>query len=271
MMTPHARAAGGFLGLALGDALGAQVEFKPRGSFPPVTEMVGGGVFNLRPGQITDDTFMALIMARSLIQHQGFHPQHLMQQYDDWSRGAFDVGNTITSALERFRRTREPFQGLSDPEASGNGSIMRLYPSVLWTLQDPYEKAFALVWDITRLTHASDLVKEVTDQMLTLIREIFEGQSKEHLLRNLTVLAPPESTGFVCDSFHVALWAFGSTDTFEAGLLKVVNLGGDADTAGAVYGQIAGSYYGLEGLPARWVQMVEHGPEIKRLINQLLK
>ncbi len=269
------RALGGFLGLAMGDALGAQVEFKRPGTFDPVREMKGGGFFRLRPGQITDDTQMALISARNLLRHNGFHPKSLMEDFLTWrdSDECFDVGNSIREALDRFREDGEPFQGVDALEYSGNGSIMRLYPSVLWTLKEADLDALRIVWDIGRVTHSSEIVYRETQNMLFLIRRCFRDTppaTKLELLDGLTYPLNPTSTGYVADTMDCALWAFMESDSFEEGLLKVVNLGGDADTGGAVYGQIAGSWYGVKGLPEKFLNKIEVKAEIAELVPQLL-
>jgi ADP-ribosyl-[dinitrogen reductase] hydrolase len=270
------KALGGFLGLAIGDALGGQVEFKPAGTFRPVKEMTGGGFHGLRPGEVTDDTIMALIVARSLVQHKDFRPEAVMNDFVQWKNSdeCFDIGVSISEALTRFERDQNPFQGLTGEEYSGNGSIMRLYPSILWTLGKPESEAFRMVWDMSRLTHASELVKIETQKMFTLIRRIFKhgtSRTKADLMEGMTYPLEPVSTGFVCDTFDVALWGFMESEDFEEGLLKVVNLGGDADTAGAVYGQIAGTYYGVGGLPERFLHKLEPRVEIEVLTRKLIE
>ena len=270
-MNKNERALGGFLGLAIGDTIGGQVEFKARGSFPLVTDMIGGGVFNLRPGQITDDTEMALAIARSLTVNGKFVPTDIMDRFLAWSKTTFDIGNTIKSSLQAYEINKNPFQGRNNVALSGNGSIMRLYPTVLWTLNQNDKEAFELVWDVSRLTHASVIVRESTDTMLSLIRKIFAGQSKDEILKNISFSDEPESSGFVRHTLQAALWGFATTNSFEEGLLKVVNLGDDADTVGAVYGQIAGSYYGRSGLPDKWVEKIECREEIEDLVSKLSK
>lgn len=128
------RFTGSLLGLAVGDALGTTLEFNPPGSFKPLTEMVGGGPFNLHPGEWTDDTSMALCLAKSLIEKRGFDPSDQMKRYLKWLREGyfsakgycFDIGNTTSSALLRFEATREPYSGISGSRYASNGSIMRL-------------------------------------------------------------------------------------------------------------------------------------------------
>lgn len=136
---------GSLLGLAVGDALGTSVEFKKPGSFPPVTTIIGGGVFDLQAGEWTDDTSMTLCLAESLIESRGFDPADQMRRYCRWknegylsSNGrCFDIGGTVGAALRHFERTGEPFSGSLDPHAAGNGSLMRLAPIPLFFASDP--------------------------------------------------------------------------------------------------------------------------------------
>jgi len=127
---------GAFLGLAVGDALGTTLEFKAPGSFKPITDMLGGGPFGLKPGQWTDDTSMALCLAESLIEKGGFDPKDQMDHYCRWwleghlsSTGTcFDIGATVRTSLESYLRSGEPFAGSADPFTAKNGSLMRLAP-----------------------------------------------------------------------------------------------------------------------------------------------
>ena len=122
------------IGLAVGDAVGTTVEFKAPGTFAPVSDMVGGGPFGLRPGQWTDDTSMALCLAESLIECGGFDARDQMERYVRWWREGhlsstgkcFDIGNTTRAALSRFEKTGDPFAGSTEPNVAGNGSLMRL-------------------------------------------------------------------------------------------------------------------------------------------------
>lgn len=263
-------ALGGFYGLAVGDAIGAQVEFKQPGTFPPVIGMIGGGPFNLKPGQTTDDTSMAILMAQSLDEKNGFDPEDMMNRFLEWyeSPDCFDIGHTIKRAIEDYKYERNPFQGIEDDNLSGNGSIMRIYPSLLWTMYMPDQEAFKIVWDITRLTHASKIVKKETEIMFHLVRRIVRDmdlRTKQELLADIEIPSVPKNTGFVTDTLQAALWCFKNSTSFDEGLLKVVNLGGDADTIGAVYGQIAGAWYGHSGIPTEYLEKIEHRKEINRL------
>lgn len=186
--TPLERYRGALLGLACGDAVGTTLEFKPPGKFTPIDDMVGGGPFNLAPGQWTDDTSMALCLAESLLERQGFDPADQMQRYLRWYREGylsstghcFDIGNTVRRALQRFEQTGEPYSGSTHPRSAGNDSIMRLAP-----------------------------------------------------------------------------------------VLLAVNLGDDADTTGAVYGQLAGAFYGAHGIPPAWRDRLALRSHIEALANGL--
>jgi ADP-ribosylglycohydrolase len=243
-MTTLDRYRGCLLGLAAGDALGTTLEFTRPGSFQPLTDMVGGGPFGLKPGEWTDDTSMALCMAESLVTKRGFDPVHQLETYVRWYRDGhlsvkgrcFDIGNATRGSLVRFMRTHEPFCGDTGPHAAGNGSLMRLAPAPLAFANDPTE-AIRLAGDSSRTTHAPLAPK---------VEEIARG--------SFQVRQPPviRGSGYVIDTLEAALWAFHTTDDFRSGALAVVNLGEDADTTGAVFGQIAGAYYGVDGIPAEW-------------------
>ena len=127
---------GCLLGIAIGDAVGTTLEFKPPGSFKPISDMVGGGPFRLKPGEWTDDTSMALCLATSLVEKNGFDPREEMDRYSRWwkegylsSNGVcFDIGNTVATALRQYQKTGDPIAGSISPHSAGNGCIMRLAP-----------------------------------------------------------------------------------------------------------------------------------------------
>jgi ADP-ribosyl-[dinitrogen reductase] hydrolase len=134
----------------VGDAVGTTVEFKARGSFSPITDMVGGGPFGLQPGQWTDDTSMALCLATSLITKNGFDPADQMDRYWEWYKNGylsstgdcFDIGNTVRQALEKYKYTGDPFSGNKAANAAGNGSLMRLAPVPLYYTESGHKLRF---------------------------------------------------------------------------------------------------------------------------------
>ena len=272
---------GCLLGLAAGDALGTSLEFRSPGSFTPLTDMVGGGPFNLAPGQWTDDTSMALCLAESLVQSQGFNLQDQIARYVQWFRHGhlsstgvcFDIGNTVRSALVKFEETGNPFSGSTDPYSAGNGSIMRLAPVPMYYARR-IDEAIHKSGVSSKSTHGARAAVDACRYFGGLLAGALNGVSKDELLGqdyfdesgplveeveqiargSFKVKKPPDikGTGYVVASLEAALWAFFHSETFESGCLMAVNLGDDADTTGAVYGQLAGAYYGELEIPPSW-------------------
>jgi ADP-ribosyl-[dinitrogen reductase] hydrolase len=277
---------GCLLGLAVGDALGAGIEFRPPGSFEPLKEMVAGGPFNLQPGQYTDDTTMALCIAESILTKRRFDPIDQLERFVRWYRQGylsstgecFDIGNTTRASLEDFERTGLPFRSPGGLRGS-NGSIMRLAPVAMAFANQPAE-AIRLCGESSRTTHNFIECVDACRLLGALIVGALSGASRDHLLspgyspdpglwddQPLTPAVqeislgsyhrkqPPliRGGGLAAESLEAALWAFDHGSNFEEGLLMAVNLGDDADSTGAVYGQLAGAYYGLPAIPARWL------------------
>ena len=188
-MTPLSNYRGALLGLATGDALGTSIEFKTPGTFTPLTDMIGGGPFNLKPGQWTDDTSMALCLADSLIEKQGFDPIDQLERYLKWykegymsSTGTcFDIGNTILTALSKFEITHEPYCGPTNERSAGNGSLMRLAPIPLFFAQNP-TKAIEMSGRSSRTTHGNIACVDACRYYGGLIAGAVTGQTKEELL-----------------------------------------------------------------------------------------
>jgi ADP-ribosylglycohydrolase len=280
------RVRGALIGFAVGDAVGTTVEFKRPGTFPPVTDMVGGGPFSLHPGEWTDDTSMALCLAESLIECGGFNTRDQMERYVKWWRHGhlsstgrcFDIGNTTRAALARFEETGDPFSGSTNPNAAGNGSLMRLAPVAMFYVSQP-EEGIAACGESSRTTHGAREAIDACRYFGGLLIGAMNGVSKAELLSpNYSPVAglwereplapkiaevaggsfvrrlPPEiaGTGYVVKSLEAALWAFATTENYRDGCLAAVNLGDDADTTAAVYGQIAAGYYGEFAIPAEW-------------------
>lgn len=291
------RALGAFVGLAVGDALGAPLEFCKRGRFSPVTTMITGGKFNMRLGEWTDDTAMALCLAESLIECKGFDAKDQMARYWRWGNEgynstrdrAFGVGKTVAKAMSRYRRTGDPFAGSADPSTAGNGSIMRLAPVVLYYLSQPVD-AVRFAAESSRTTHQAPEAIQGCQLLAHLLCNAIHGvQSKAELLLNSPLSASSErmasiirrkycdkteeqirGSGYVADSLEAALWCFETTDCFRDAVLKAVNLGDDADTTGAVCGQVAGAYYGLSSIPDPWVANLMDGKRILSTAHSLI-
>lgn len=296
---------GCLLGLAVGDAVGTALEFSPPGTFEPISDMVGGGPFRLQPGQWTDDTSLALCLAESLLACGGFDPVDQMQRYVRWwregylsSTGAcFDIGTTTRTALTAFERTGQPYCGPTDPDQAGNGSLMRLAPIPLFFARQPAD-AIAKAADSSRTTHGAQTAVDACRYLAGLIVGALQGVSKEQLTAlgfspvpglwereplsaEINEIAqgsfrrrkPPEirGSGYVVHTLEAALWAFHHSDNFRDGCLHVVNLGDDADTTGAVFGQLAGACYGERGILPDWRGRLHAHDMIASLADRLYR
>ena len=267
--------------------------------------MVGGGPFHLLPGEWTDDTSMALCLAESLVESRGFSAGDQMNRYLRWWREGhlssngrcFDIGMTSHAALAEFERTGNPYSGSTDAHAAGNGSLMRLAAVPLYFGASATD-AVRYAANSSKTTHgtieAIDACRLMSALMVCAIRgmpkaEMLDPNACQIVIRSALDLdaltpkiaaiargsykirQPPEirGTGYVVDTLEAALWAFHHSSSFEEGALMAVNLGDDADTTGAVYGQLAGCYYGVEGIPARWLDRLAHRELITAFADRL--
>lgn len=302
------RKRGTMLGLAVGDALGAAVEFQRPGTFLEVVRYRGGGPHGLAPGEWTDDTSMALALADSIAE-VGWDINDQAERYIKWWRiGAysvngrcFDIGNTTIAALHRFQSSGEArTSGDRSERASGNGSIMRLAPvpirySYMFPngIGDLVERAV----ESSLPTHASPQCLSACVYMTVVLCGLLDGRPREEVLdpnwepiRQATQIAPfhpevqevsegsfrrkrpPEivGSGYVVESLEAALWAFHDAADFRQAVLRAVNLGDDADTTGAVCGQFAGAYWGESGIPQEWREGLTRREMIETAIRGLL-
>jgi ADP-ribosyl-[dinitrogen reductase] hydrolase len=295
-MNKAERFEGCLLGLACGDAVGTTVEFRPRGSFAPITDMTGGGPFRLKRGQWTDDTSMALCIATSLVERRTFDARDIMERFCRWmddgylsSNGTcFDIGGTVSDALTRYRNTGHVYAGSEDPYSAGNGCLMRLAPIPMFHHTDPVaaiEKSAAS----SRLTHGAQECVEATRLFGAMLVRALKGAQKDEILvrdrlptgvcTSIDAIAAGSylrkceedirGSGYVVDSLEAALWCFVNTSSFEDAILRATNLGQDADTTAAICGQIAGAHYGVRGIPPRWLDWLTMKDEIRDLAGKL--
>ena len=288
------RALGAMLGLAVGDAIGTTLEFSKRDSCEPLTDMVGGGPFKLKPGQWTDDTSMALALMDSLIETGCLDETDLMERFVRWhekgeysSTGrCFDIGITTREALRRWRETGNPIAGSTAPNTAGNGSLMRLAPVAVRYWRDREE-----LRDVAarqgRTTHGAPEAVDACVAYAEVLADAIEGRSRSEVLRARTepyagniasIMAGAwrgkhrdqiQSSGYVAHALEAALWCVGRTGSFEEAVLLAANLGDDADTTAAIAGQLAGAIYGLDGIPSRWREKLAWGPKIIDLASKL--
>lgn len=291
-----ARYQGCLLGLAAGDAVGTTVEFRAKDSFPPVTGMEGGGPFHLQAGQWTDDTSMALCLAESLVTCNGFDAKDQMNRYLNWwkwgylsSTGhCFDIGMTVASALQKFANDGEPFAGSSNPRTAGNGSLMRLAPVVLWFFPDQAQ-VLEYAQASSRTTHAAPEALASCRLFAQQLMNALQGKSKRETLTDIAQLPEQENllhiaegrylqktraeifgTGYCVQSLEAALWCFAKGNDFEETILLATNLGDDADTTAAIAGQLAGAFYGINGIPQTWRDKLWQYEDIDMLARKLL-
>ncbi len=271
------------------------MEFSSRGTFPPVKDMKGGGVFRLKPGEWTDDTSMALCLATSLAERGGHDPIDQMNRYVNWwkhgymsSNGrCFDIGGTTRTSLARFVSTREVYSD-ADEHTSGNGALMRLAPIPMYYL-DNAEAVWLYAGESTRTTHGSREAIECSQLFAMMLRTALLGGTKEAVLKTapLVPLSPKvdaisrgmykrkplkkiKGSGYCVQSLEAALYCFHRTSTFDDAVLAAANLGDDADTTAAITGQIAGAFYGVKNIRQKWRSKIVMKNDIMDIAGSLI-
>jgi ADP-ribosyl-[dinitrogen reductase] hydrolase len=288
-------AKGTLLGLACGDALGTTLEFRRRDTFARHTEMTGGGAFGVQPGEWTDDTSMALCLAESIVECEGFDPKDQLERYLRWMNEGYlschgnciDIGCTTRNALQRFEQTLVSYAGTDNPFESGNGGIMRLAPAIFAGTDRATALEHAI--DSSRTTHASADCLDAAELLGAILWDLREGADLKAVLENLPDTRERgvkigrikhglfrqysrdqiSSTGYVIDTLEAALWSCYHSDEFETAIITAVNLGDDADTVGAVTGQIAGAAWGVSAIPDRWLNTLSWRARIELLAANL--
>jgi ADP-ribosyl-[dinitrogen reductase] hydrolase len=295
-MNLASRQRGCLLGLACGDAVGTTVEFRERGSFPPMTDMTGGGPFRLPVGAWTDDTSMALCLASSLVELGRFDAEDQMRRYCRWYETGylssighcFDIGLTVRGSLARFQQSGDPFSGRPDPHSAGNGCIMRLAPVPMFFHPDSAE-ANRWAGESSRTTHGAPECVESCQLLAAMICAALSGDTKDEILfahdpsrfrcPNVRAIAAGgyrgksaaaiSGSGYVIHCLEASAWCFWQSESFRDAILLAVNLGDDADTTGAICGQVAGAFYGEEGIPAEWLSRLVMAEDIRSLADRL--
>jgi ADP-ribosyl-[dinitrogen reductase] hydrolase len=304
---------GCLVGLAVGDAYGTTYEFTDRKQMPSELpdDIVGGGPFDMKPGEWTDDTSMALCLAESIVE-KGWDTDDQMRRYIKWWQDGynsvkgtcFDIGMATRNALSWYNMT-EGKQFVQDTQAAGNGVLMRLAPVPMFCY-DPNDSVYVLSLSAFQsiMTHPSSQSIECSMLLGAIINKILSGEKDKKKILHFDTMLDENSKqmykevyekyschvnsriesiknmeydgvgadkisgdGYCVFTLEAALWAFLSTDNFKDGLKKVVSLGSDTDTTGAVYGQIAGAYYGINNIP--WVDKIVWVDKIKSLATQI--
>ncbi len=296
-MTARDRAIGALVGLAVGDAVGTTLEFKPPGSFVPIDDMVGGGPFNLEPGQWTDDTSLAMCLAESILATGDLDAADQLRKYVAWRRDGywssngrcFDIGGTTARALSRFERDGSTTDATIDPQAAANGSLMRLAPVPIRWHSDIAEAALR-GGASSRTTHPAPRPVDACRAYSTMIAALIQGTDVDDVLASgfwtfgalepevesvvrgsWQVKEPPQirGTGYVVDALEAALWAVGGAEDFRDAVLRAANLGDDADTTAAIAGQLAGARWGYAGIPPHWRDTITDAERITTIAGRL--
>lgn len=291
------KAFGAFFGLIVGDALGAAVELKKRGSFEEVKDMRAGGPHGLDPGFWTDDTSMALCLAESLTQ-KGYDPHNQIQKYLKWYKQGylsstgecFSVGATTARSLEYYAENNE-FPSANERTA-GNGSLMRLAPAAIY-YRDNFKKAVKYSGGSSLTTHNNQLAVDSCRYFGGLLQQFINARIEmeafkikvikdtavdldldERVIKAVTGAFNKnrdkiKSDGFVINTLEASLWSFLNSDSFADAVLLAVNLGDDADTVAAVTGQLAGAYYGCDSIPDKWLTKLSDYDLLKEIAEKL--
>ncbi len=274
-MTATNRAIAAYLGLAIGDALGATVEFMtPReiaARYGTHDTIRGGGWLHLKPGLVTDDTTMSLALGNSILAQGKVDALAAAQAFDAWMRAKpVDIGNTVRRNLLQFRKTGDPEAPYSDHDA-GNGAAMRVLPVALATYGQAEDDVRAACQAQAHVTHHCALSDAACECLVFMVQDALRGASKSELLhKHAHPLAArfPEfkfrgvrqsrnPSGYVAHTLQAVFQSFFDTDNFRDCLVDVVNRGGDADTTGAISGMVAGAAYGLEAIPIPWMRELD--------------
>ena len=269
-------ARGALYGVAVADALGATLEFMSAAEiarrYGTLRDIVGGGWLALRPGQVTDDTEMTLAVAEGIAEQPDAPVEAVGRRFIEWlDTQPRDVGRTCAVALNYARRrgwadaARFAHDNLGGRSA-GNGSLMRsAYPG-LWYADRA--QALRVAVELSRMTHYDPLASEACELYTAAIWDMarggvparqalkaaFGGTRYQAALAGQARLDP---TGFVVDTLNCALDAVARTSSLEDAIVRAVNLGGDADTVGAVAGGLAGAMYGYDSIPTRWREALD--------------
>ena len=263
-----------YLGLAIGDALGASVEFMTpneiRHQRGVHREISGGGWLRLKAGQVTDDTTMALALGEAILARGTVEAHAVAQAFDAWMRGKpVDIGNTVRRNLIAFRRTGNA-QAVPSEHDAGNGAAMRVLPVALACYGRSAPEIIAASHAQAHTTHHNALSDAACDTLIFMVQDFLAGRDASDveparaaaLVGRYPVFAYDRRrcenpSGYVVETLQAVLQSFFSTTSFEGCLVDVVNRGGDADTSGAIAGMLAGARYGLAAIPPRWLKALD--------------
>ena len=268
------RSIAAYTGLAIGDALGATVEFltpnEIRHQIGVHAEITGGGWLRLKAGQVTDDTTMSLALGESILASGGVDAGAAAAAFDAWMRAKpVDIGNTVRRNLITYRKTGNPEATASEHDA-GNGAAMRILPVALACSGQSAELTASACRAQAHVTHHNALSDAACETLAFMVQDFLAGHDAVEVERNRAFKLVSDypvfaydrkrrenPSGFIVDTMQAVLQSFFATETFEDCLIDIVNRGGDADTTGAIAGMLAGARYGTAGIPRRWQKAID--------------
>ena len=285
-MLPVDRALGAFLGFAVGDALGATVEFMTEreivAKYGVHKKMIGGGWLKLAPGQVTDDTQMSLRLGRSLVRHNDLVLKDVCDEFTAWlATGPVDVGNTCRRGIKRYM-VHGTMQGEYNDGDAGNGAAMRVLPVALATYNRP---ELLELWTTAQghITHNHPLSDDASITLVKMVHSLLTGGGQGALWALADELVKKHrtfsfatynglSSAYVVDTIKTVFDGYFLTTKFEDCLIRTINRGGDADTTGAIVGMLAGATWGVTSIPKAWLSKLDKEvvAEITEMVPKLL-
>jgi ADP-ribosyl-[dinitrogen reductase] hydrolase len=278
--TLHDRALGAYLGLAVGDALGATVEFlRPReikAQYGEHRRLIGGGWLRLKPGQVTDDTGMSLALGDAIVAAQGWALPAVADEFVKWLRSKpVDVGNTCRRGIRRYIIDGSLVSPPSEGDA-GNGACMRILPLALATFGDDAALETRTI-EQCHFTHNHPYSDAATLCVGRMVHRLLAGEGLlgcRHEVNRLIAQHPAfrfepypkRASPYIVDTMQTVLFHFFRADDYERCVIDVVNCGEDADTTGAIVGMLAGAARGVAAIPAEWLERLD--PVIREHIGR---
>lgn len=286
---------GALMGVAVGDALGATLEFMSKEEiercYGTLRDIVGGGFWQLKPGEVTDDTDMTVAVSKGILANPEDPLESIAGEFVKWMRtNPKDAGKicriVLTEGIVQGARTEADWLKIAEighykngEKSAGNGSLMRTIPVVLAYWRDR-EKMISIARRQSALTHFDSTAGNFTSFYCEIVRhvllggdlkKVLEESAKEYPVKIDLNCSPEQlkTTGYVVHTLTAAMVCAYQTDSFEEAVIMAVNLGGDTDTIGAVTGGLVGAYYGLSNIPERWTDKLVNKNEILDLADRL--
>ena len=276
---------GALLGLATGDAVAAATQYRKPGRFTPVGDMLGGGPFDLPRGAWSDDTSMALCLAESLIECEGFDARDQVERYRRWQQEGYlsatgqclGITAATARALALAGWRRQAFSGTHDPQAQDPEVLSRVAPVAMYYFPHGAATAAEQAAQAARTTSQAPLLLGACQALALALHAALAGEARTGILASATAAAdgsPAPDGAPSADTAPAALAAaldvFARTQNFRDAVLAAANLGGNSDVLAAVVGALAGAHYGAGAIPTLWRNSLMHKQLIEDCADRLL-